>query len=146
MVTLGIVGCEEAKFTEKGHLSAVYTIQRLLDIHCPARVVSGGCHLGGVDKWAIREAKRWEIETHEFLPKTQNWTGYKARNILIAEASDIVVCLSVDVLPDGFKAGGWEKYCYHCKTDSHIKSGGCWTVKKAKELGKQGWTTRISNK
>jgi hypothetical protein len=28
--------------------------------------------------------------------------------------------------------------CYHCGTKDHVKSGGCWTVKYARKLGKQG--------
>jgi hypothetical protein len=58
------------------------------------------------------------------------------RNKKIAEASDRVVCITVKDLPPGFKEGGWERYCYHCRTDQHIKSGGCWTTKYARSLGK----------
>lgn len=28
--------------------------------------------------------------------------------------------------------------CYHCEEPNHVKSGGCWTVKYAKKLGKVG--------
>jgi hypothetical protein len=28
--------------------------------------------------------------------------------------------------------------CYHCMSDTHVKSGGCWTVKYAKKIGKEG--------
>jgi len=27
-------------------------------------------------------------------------------------------------------------FCYHCKSNLHVKSGGCWTAKYAERLGK----------
>jgi hypothetical protein len=101
-------------------------------------VCSGACHLGGIDRWAIEEARVIGLEFQEFPPASKTWRSFKRRNIEIAEFSDKVICITVKTLPPGFKEGGWEKYCYHCKTDEHIKSGGCWTVKYARSIGKQG--------
>ncbi len=134
---LGIVGSESAKFTDATKGSAISEIYDLIQSTRATKVVSGGCHLGGIDAWAIRAAKDLGVDTHEYLPKTRSWNGgYKQRNMAIAEASDFVVCITVKELPPNYK-GMRFPYCYHCKTDEHIKSGGCWTVKYAKSLGKK---------
>src|SRR6478736_270731 len=135
---LGIVGSEQAKFTEDSSVVCIASITALLNLWTPDAVVSGGCHLGGVDQWAAMIGKDMGIPVIEHLPKRRSWEGYKARNILIAEDSDLVLCYTVSGLPPDFKEGGWERYCYHCKTNEHIKSGGCWTVKYAKSIGKKG--------
>lgn len=132
---LGIVGHEGAKFTSETERQARVIIREYFadDI---TRVVSGACHLGGIDAWAIEEAKNWGLPTQEFPPKDRHWdTGYKPRNMQIAQASDMVVCIVVKELPPGY-VGMRFKLCYHCKTDSHIKSGGCWTAHYAAKLGK----------
>ena len=136
-MNIGIVGSEAAKFTLETEEKARVIIKGLIQ-NCNGKVVSGGCHLGGIDIWAKEEAEKLNIPFIEFLPKVLNWNGFKARNILIAKTSDIVYCITVKTLPAHFKEGGWERFCYHCNTNGHIKSGGCWTVKEAKRLGKQG--------
>ena len=137
-MTIGIVGSEAAKFTIDNQIAAKLTIRNLIVGY--SKVVSGGCHLGGIDIWAIEEAKLAGKYTEEYLPKTRNWEGYKARNILIAMNSDVVICITVEKLPPGYKERGFEKFCYHCKTDEHIKSAGCWTVKFARGIGKLAHT------
>lgn len=136
---LGIVGSEGGKFTPVTEHNARILIRVLLDLHHPELVVSGACHLGGIDQWGVEEAKARGIQVKEFPPKTHSWlNGYRPRNIHIAMNSDHVVCITVKDLPPGFKEGGWERFCYHCLTKEHIKSGGCWTVKYAKKMGKTG--------
>jgi hypothetical protein len=133
---LGIVGHEAAKFTAETERQARVQIREFLVLDNVQRVVSGACHLGGIDVWAIEEAKKFGIPTQEFAPANRAWeTGYKPRNILIAETSDKVISLVVKVLPAGY-VGMRFKLCYHCKTDSHVKSGGCWTAHYAGGLGK----------
>jgi hypothetical protein len=134
MRRIGIVGSEGKKFTSETEELAKVRIREL--IYPYDTVVSGGCHLGGIDIWAIDIAEETGKFTKVFKPRQQSWYYYKERNILIAEHSDIVVCLTVKQLPPGYKEQGFEKYCYHCKTSDHIKSGGCWTVKYAQSLGK----------
>ena len=135
---LGIVGHEGAKFDDWHQWKARVAIRDLLDELAPELVVSGACHLGGVDVWAIEEARYHGIPTREFPPASRKWDGgYKQRNLQIAEASDLVVSIVVKELPPTY-TGMVFPYCYHCKTDSHIKSGGCWTVFQAKKMGKQG--------
>ena len=145
---IGIVGNEAAKFTNSGALRACDAIRQLVQPLVGVEhsaVVSGACHLGGVDIWA-RDIARWlGVPMIEFPPASQSWEhGYKPRNLQIAEASDFVFCLAVDRLPHGF-SGMRFKRCYHCNRVDHVKSGGCWTVLQAQRLGKRGAIVVIPN-
>jgi len=133
---LGIVGHEAKKFTAKTEQTCREVIVHLLahDVTC---VVSGGCHLGGVDIYAVEEAKKLGIPFIEHRPVTLQWSGgYRERNIKIAEDSDKVICIVVKEYPQEYR-GMRFNYCYHCGTDQHIKSGGCWTARYAGKIGKQ---------
>jgi hypothetical protein len=133
---IGIVGSEAAKFTPETQARARQLIRAQF---APGDVViSGGCHLGGIDAWAIEEARAAGLDIVEHRPRSRSWeAGYKPRNIQIAQDSDRVVCITVRELPPGY-TGMRFKLCYHCGTDAHVKSGGCWTVKYAQRLGKPG--------
>lgn len=133
---VGIVGSEQAKFDERTEAIARQLIRDLIkDVEY---VVSGASPLGGVDTYAMEEAKALNKPFTAFPPNFHRWdTGYKPRNMRIARASDKVVCITLRTLPPSYK-GMRFALCYHCKTADHIKSGGCWTVKFAKSLGKQG--------
>ena|ERR1700675_3813358 len=133
---VGIVGSEAAKFTKITEQYARGCIRDL--IKNASLVVSGKCHLGGIDLWAVEEAKKAGIPTQEFPPKNKRWEdGYKPRNLLIAQNSDVVYCITLKRLPESYH-GMTFKLCYHCGTNDHVKSGGCWTVKEAKKMGKTG--------
>jgi hypothetical protein len=125
-MNVGIVGHEAKKFTPVTEAKAREVIRTLL---VPgSTLVSGHCHLGGIDIWAEEEADRLGIPKLIFPPKSLDWTnGYKPRNLQIARNSAIVHCINVAAYPPGYK-GMRFSYCYHCKTDAHIKSGGCWTA------------------
>ena len=135
---LGIVGSEAAKFTDDTRELAIEAIENLITKHQPSYVISGGCHLGGIDIWAKAACENTGIIFIEHLPKSRSWSGgYKERNLAIARDSDMVVCITVKELPPDYK-GMCFKSCYHCDTDTHVKSGGCWTVKQAIKMGKEG--------
>ena len=135
---IGIVGSEGAKFTPYTEARAKKIIHRLLDKSEVTHVVSGGCHLGGIDIWAVEIGRELGKEIVEHRPKNLQWsTGYAPRNLLIAKDSDAIFCITVGELPSSYTGLRFD-YCYHCHTNSHIKSGGCWTVKKAVEMGKPG--------
>lgn len=134
---IGIVGSEAAKFTAETEAAARKEIRRL--IQDATLVVSGACHLGGVDIYAAEEAVKARIDLHEYPPATLKWEdGYKQRNLQIVENSDKVVCITVRELPEGYGGMRFDR-CYHCGNSQppHVKSGGCWTMKQARLAGKE---------
>lgn len=134
-MNIGIVGHEAAKFTPETKHKAINIIEGLLS-HCDT-VVSGHCHLGGIDIWAEMVADSIGAQKLIYLPRTNAWaSGYKPRNIQIAKASDVVHIIVVATLPDTYK-GMRFSLCYHCGSKDHVKSGGCWTGKYAQKLGKE---------
>lgn len=135
MTRIGIVGSEGKKFTSKTEAKAREIIRELLSEHDV--VISGGCHLGGVDIYAAEEGRKLGLEVIEHVPAVKKWDGgYKQRNLKIVNDSDKVICITLKKLPDTYK-GMTFKLCYHCGTDDHVKSGGCWTMKQAKLAGKE---------
>lgn len=140
---LGIVGAEGAKFDRATEVAARAVIRAYINRYRVEHVVSGKCHLGGIDIWCIEEAIKLGCGTIQFPALHRSWnTGYKPRNIQIANASDAVLCITVRTVPPDFK-GYKSLYCYHCDTKAHVKSGGCWTRKYAESLGKQGFTSVV---
>lgn len=136
---IGIVGSEAAKFTTTTEATARRIIRSLLT---PTdTLISGACHLGGIDAWAVEEALVLGIPRERIIehrPRVRSWSdGYKPRNLEIAKDSERVYCLTVKTLPPGY-TGMTFALCYHCGTKDHVKSGGCWTVKQAKLMGKHG--------
>lgn len=147
---LGIVGSEAAKFTPETEEKARTAIRALIKKFGATTVVSGGCHLGGIDLWAEEECRSvLNTEPIVFAPKTKQWDppgqyGYKARNLDIAKTCDACVCITVAELPQVY-AGMRFDGCYHCDRHKrpaalyvppHVKSGGCWTMWKAFLMGK----------
>jgi len=127
----GIIGCEKSKFTPITEASARFLIEVLLK---PGDVlVSGGCHLGGIDIWAEERANTIGISKIIHYPERLQWNGgFKERNLKIAKDSDIVYCITLKEYPSTY-TGRRFSYCYHCNTSDHVKSGGCWTANRAKE-------------
>lgn len=137
-VRIGIVGSEAAKFTQAGEVMARHIIEGLLTADQVTEVVSGGCHLGGIDRWAVEIGRERGLRVTEFLPKTRAWIGgYRERNLQIVDSSDVVHCITVNALPPGY-SGMRFGLCYHCGTTEHVKSGGCWTARQARLVGKPG--------
>lgn len=138
-MTIGIVGSEAAKFSPETEEAAKEMIRAIILHDKPEMVISGACHLGGIDIWAIQIAKEMGVRFHEFPAHWHTWTyGYKPRNIKIAKASDKIYCLTIKQLPETY-TGMRFHHCYHCNTppDHHVKSGGCWTMKFAKAVLKK---------
>jgi hypothetical protein len=139
MKVVGIVGVEDAKLKPYARRqAAVEAIKKILSDEHATAVSSGSCHLGGIDIIAEQVADEMKLGKIIYPPANKNWsTGYKPRNLSIAKAADVVYCITVKTLPEGYK-GMRFPICYHCRTSDHVKSGGCWTVKQAKMLGKPG--------
>lgn len=133
MRIVGIVGSEKAKFTEETKARAKDLIKNL--IRNFEIVSSGHCHLGGIDIWAEEIAREQNKKLLIYPPEKYSWEYYKKRNIAIAKVSDAVYCITVKSLPPSYTGMRFDK-CYHCNTDEHVKSGGCWTVNYAKRLKK----------
>lgn len=98
-------------------------------------MVSGHSPVGGIDIWAEEEATALGVPLDLKIPEIQQWNppggyGYKARNLDIARDSDVVHVILADVYPEEYHGRRWN-LCYHCGTTDHVKSGGCWTGKKA---------------
>lgn len=143
---IGIVGSEAAKFTAAGEADARHLLRGLLTLSGVDGMSSGHCHLGGIDIWAEEIASELGVEQFIFPPRELDWSrGYKPRNIQIARKSGAVYCITVDHYPTGYHGMRFGS-CYHCGTSEHIKSGGCWTVKYARQLGKQGRVLVVSQK
>lgn len=142
---IGIVGNEGGKFTKKTEKLARLAIANTFIRHHLGpmdMVVSGKCHMGGIDVWAIEEAIKAGHQTDEFPPAVLKWKGTKGkpgfyeRNIQIAKASDLLINIVVAEYPTDYLGMRFTS-CYHCKTSDHVKSGGCWTMKYARDvLGK----------
>lgn len=90
-------------------------------------LVSGGA--SGVDSIAEKTAYSLGLNCNIHKPISQNWDGYKARNLKIAQECDVIYCFPVKLRLEP---------CYHCGVHDHERSGGCWTVKQAKILKKEG--------
>lgn len=142
---IGIVGHEAKKFTSHTEAMAKEIITQILTKDwLPNRtteMISGHCHLGGIDIWAEEIAQSMGMPMTIFAPKTQNWSnGYKPRNIQIAETADVVHNIVVAKYPPDYDDMRFERdglpYCYHCNTSAHVKSGGCWTARYAQDLFK----------
>lgn len=138
----GIVGSEQAKFTTSTENIARYFIEGLIVSGNVSKIVSGECHLGGVDIYAKEQANRFMIPYEGHAPQSLSWPSYKARNIKIAK-SDVIICITVDKLPSTYKGMKFE-YCYHCNRADHIKSGGCWTMWYGVKRGRRGILVVVS--
>lgn len=147
---VGIVGSEGAKFTKLGEERARAAILDILSAPDVTAVVSGHCHLGGIDIYAEEAGQSLGKQCLIFPPKRLSWNdGYRPRNLQIARNSDILYCITVDKLPEGFK-GMTFGLCYHCAKNGrdgndHVKSGGCWTVVQGMKMGKEGRWIIINN-
>lgn len=135
-MNIGIVGHEASKFTAQGEVEARAIITQLLSLP-NTTLVSGGCHLGGIDIWAEEIADQLKVPKIIHLPSSLRWSpGYKERNLLIAKSSHALYCIAVAKLPISYKGMRFDT-CYHCRRDDHVKGGGCWTMKHAKAQGKR---------
>ena len=146
MYKVGIVGHGQNKFNERTKKIAKNTIRNILTKACATHahvcVVSGHSPVGGIDIWAEEIAAEMNLATDIKAPRQQTWDaeyGFKQRNLDIARTSDEVHTILVEKLPDGYKGRRFES-CYHCDKHGHhaphVKSGGCWTMWQAQDIGK----------
>jgi len=130
---VGIVGHAENKFTMVTRSRAMHVMVALLSN--PGDVLV----LGGIDIWAEELADALGMPKIIHVPATHNWSdGYKPRNLLIAHDCDEIHVIVVDKYPSGYSGMTFDS-CYHCNTNTHVKSGGCWTAKQVQLLGKPAY-------
>lgn len=133
---VAIVGHEKAKFTAETEARAREVIRHLLTRPGVTAVVSGRSPVGGIDIWAEEIGEELGLEPRIYPAERWGWPYFRKRNLQIAGDCDQAHCIVVQELPPGFT--GWkpkEEYCYHCvggTNPPHVKSGGCWTVKRAR--------------
>jgi len=123
-------------------------------------VVSGHCPKGGVDIWVEEiadelgiakeiypaEVNQWE-DSYDEHGRESDWRGqpchrlkgYKSRNIQIAELCEVLYCIVPKTEDHPYSCSKtFKKYhCIHCNQRNHLTNGGCWTMKYAKEIGKE---------
>ena len=126
---LAIVGTSQ-KFTVKKEILMRNRIVDIIDKYPrdgSVTIISGGAK--GVDILAVDIAKRLGFRVKEYLPEKEEWKYYKIRNQRIADECDAIFC---------FTFATKESTCYHHKLQEkpHLKTGGCWTLEKAREMGK----------
>lgn len=144
---IGIVGNAADKFTRATRDVAKRAIHDVIEHYGPELIISGGCHLGGIDEWAEETANDLGVETLIHTPYQRTWKYYKQRNLRIANDADLVVCIVAGQYPKKFD-GRRFSVCYHCRRSRpfHIKSGGCWTAMECglsqwRIVSKDGWLT-----
>lgn len=135
-IKLGIVGHAADKFTRHTESIARDLVRLYVLSHNVSHIISGGCHLKGVDTYAEEIARELDIQLTVFKPASLSWSsGYKLRNLKIANESDQVLCVVVKEYPVNYKLPKFGNgLCYHCldRNPTHVKSGGCWTAWKAR--------------
>lgn len=89
-------------------------------------IVTGDAN--GIDEIVRDITDKMNIDSTRFKSKDKRWKEYKKRNTKIAKFADYVYSITTKTK---------DEKCYHCNLD-HQRTGGCWTLKHAKELGKDG--------
>jgi hypothetical protein len=141
MQRVGIIGNGADKFTAAQAACVKDLIRSLLSDPRVIVVVSGRSPMGGVDLWAEEIAGELGITLDIKAPRVYSWSdgyGYRARNLDIARASDVVHVIVARMYPAGYSGRRFGS-CYHCRNERppHVKSGACWTAKQALALGKE---------
>lgn len=121
---LAIVGTS-GTLSEYEERNARQLIANTIRYYNPDFVISGGSK--GIDTMALEVALGLGFKTECYPSSTPHWEhGYKPRNIKIATESDVCISITTQTKKES---------CYHCN-QPHQRTGGCWTVKYAKILGK----------
>ena len=130
-VKVAIVGASAAKWpdSQRGTPELVKDkIMGILKSYDSPVLISGACPYGGVDIWAEEVADSQNLRKWIFPPEQKEWKSYRKRNIQIAETCDVLY----DIVP--FKEFA---FCHHHQARDHDTSGGCWTMLRAGEMGKE---------
>jgi len=130
---VAIIGASGSKLDEYERFGAMKEIIKIVKQHKNPLIISGHSPRGGVDILVELYAEEFNYPTKIIKPQVAQWgnkdgkMGYHDRNLVIASECDILYCITTRLKT---------KSCYHCKTGDHERTGACWTMKKAKEMGK----------
>ena len=119
---IGIVGSSKAPVNEE---SIRFVEDIIVDYPQDTVFVSGGAK--GIDEIVEMACMVVGRKLIIHKPKTENWEGYKERNIIIAHECDKVICVAL-------RSKDKEAYCYHCGSEEHERTGGCYTARRCKEF------------
>lgn len=124
---VGIVGTSH--LTPKEETKAREEIRYIIQSH----MFNGDTHFvtgdaNGIDKLVRELTCKYKTASTFFEAEKKQWTEFKKRNIEIAKFIDGIYCITTKTK---------DEMCYHCNQD-HQRTGGCWTLKYAKSLGKRG--------
>lgn len=123
---IAIVGSSKITDKEDPHVRQICT-EILAHYMSPNNlIISGGAK--GVDTIALEIANKMGFRIKEYLPNGRSWDFFKKRNMNIVNDCDRLYCITTPV--------HFIKCFHHSKPQDHEKTAGCWTMKKAKELGK----------
>lgn len=116
---LAVVGSYKISLAERIDASELifWATEHYLNIYGPdLNVISGGAD--GVDTSAREVAWSLGVPFHEYLPENNRWepNGFKARNIIIAETCDSLLCI---------------------RSQKSKTYGSGWTADRAERLGKR---------
>jgi hypothetical protein len=127
MTNIGIVGTSYLEPVEEDRVKQF--IEDVVRGNPDCKIVTGDAETG-VDYLVRMWTPRHMLRVHGSIVK--NWGesgGFKDRNIKIAEDADIIYSITTKTK---------NTPCFHCN-QAHQRTGGCWTLKYAKEkLGKNG--------
>jgi len=130
---VAIIGASGSKLDDYEVFGVMKEILKIIRRHKNPIIVSGHSPRGGVDIIVEMFAQEFDYPTNIIPSQTPHWSdrdgkmGYKNRNLVIASECDILYCITTRLK---------KQSCYHCKTGDHERTGACWTMKKAKEMGK----------
>ncbi|MFQ5786879.1 MAG: hypothetical protein ACE5H1_02780 [Thermodesulfobacteriota bacterium] len=122
MSKLAIVGTSKLE-NEQERSDAIKIIETVLE--APDEIITGDAD--GVDYFVRCFSQiKPTLVIKAIEKKWEGKYGFKARNSMIAAECDELVCITTKTKT---------RKCYHCNAD-HQRTGGCWTMKEAKRLGK----------
>jgi len=119
VVYLGIVGSDRRWWKDGDERKVKELIRRIVRYwvrkYGDVMVVTGDCPYGGVDEWTVEVCKELGVKVRVVRSEGWGWKYWKVRNRRIAELVEALYCIDK-------KGREW--------------SGGRWTMREAKRLGK----------
>lgn len=111
---LGIVGSSKA--TDLEHYKFVENL--INEIYDNTIIVTGDAD--GIDLCVRLVCQKYNLSHTVIYSKTKDWDGFKKRNEVIAKYCDRVISIALPLT---------KTPCYHCNSNTHEKTAGCYTGK-----------------